>query len=104
MLQPINEQPLSAKKNTAVLHHRRKNTDILWFYRFRQSLYRRTKEKPPTANKLPHYCIPPETHRLIWFYRFRQKRENRQPRKNYSHMALSRPLACVRLKYRYRRP
>ena len=51
----------------AVLHYRRKNTDIFWFYRFRQSSYRQKQEnRQPRKNYRrmaisPRLCPPNKT-------------------------------------------
>ena len=89
---------------TAVLYYRRNKTPYFGLLLPPKSLPPKNA-KPPTAKKLPPYCIAAEKmhpyfHILVYRFRqsrYRQKRENRQPPKNYRRMAIP-PRLCPRKK------
>ena len=64
-LPPKNEKPLSAKTTTAVLHYHRKNAAIFWFYRFRQSRYRRKMKNRLPPKNYRRIALPPKKYRHI---------------------------------------
>ena len=75
---------------TAVLHYRRKNTAIFWFYRFRQTVpptldtvkkYRQLSIPPKEYRQLSippkryrQHCIPPKRYRRHWISPKRYRR------------------------------